>query len=221
MRPFFSVMSISCFHEKLKRVPVLKQRWALPYWQYLKRKHIFDCCISMALCFGCMMTIKLGVDCLPITPTPTIGGRCHKYQLCRHKSFVKTNTFVATKHILCHDKIMLVVKTLCLLWQKFCRERKKSLSWQTRLLREACLCCDKRRVLSRQTHVCRNKSKLVVTKLLWRQKWYLWQLQPMKSSCLIPILPPVKLKGQHQYTFYVGIWRELTLPAYPLEDIST
>ena len=64
-----------------------------------------------------------------------IGGSCHKYNFCYHKSFVATNTsFVTTK--------------ACLSWQNFCRDMF---------------------ILLRQTRVCRDKSMLVITKLLLQQ----------------------------------------------------
>ena len=42
--------------------------------------------------------------------TPIIGGSCYKYHFCRDKSFVSTNRFVATKHVFCHDKSMLLLR---------------------------------------------------------------------------------------------------------------
>ena len=40
-------------------------------------------------------------------------------------------------------------------------------------------CHDRRCVLSQQTHVCYDKHEFVTTKVLLRQRWYLWQLPPM------------------------------------------
>ena len=96
--------------------------------------------------------------------TIIIGGSCHKYNFCRDKTFVATNTcikhvFVATKHVCYHDK-------------------------RVRLSRHNNFCCDKiifvatkyfcrdkyvfvaTKVLLRQEYFCRHKSKLVTTKLL-------------------------------------------------------
>ena len=40
-------------------------------------------------------------------------------------------------------------------------------------------CHDRRCVLSQQTHVCYDKHEFVTTKVLLRQRWYLWRLPPM------------------------------------------
>ena len=72
-----------------------------------------------------------------------------------------------TTHIFCYDKRTLVMTTflskLCLSQQKFCCD--EHLLWQ------AYFCCNKRCVLRWQTHVCHDKSMLVVTKLLLQQNY--------------------------------------------------
>ena len=203
MRPFFSGMSISRFHEKLKE-SLCYSTGGLCHTENIWRESTF---LTAVFKWRCVLVAWWQSSWEWIVylwpPTPIIGGICHKYYFCRHKFFVKTNV------CLLWQNTSFVMTKVCLPWQNFCCNKHMY------------FCCDKRHVLSWQTHVCHDKSKLVVTKLFWWQKWYLWQFPPMINPCLIPILPPVKLKGQHQYTFYVGIWCELTLPTYLLEDIST
>ena len=133
-----------------------------------------------------------------------IGRSCHKYNFCHDKSFVMTNTclswqntaFVVTKVCLlwqknCHKSSVTTSLLLCLTWQNTSfATTKVCLSGQnfwydiffvsTKVLsRQASFCCYKRRVLSQQTHICRNKHMFVTTKVLSPQQWYLWQLPPM------------------------------------------
>ena len=72
-----------------------------------------------------------------------------------------------TKHVLCCNKSMLVTTTflskLCLSQQNFCCDKH--------LLRQAYFSCNKRCVLWWQTHVCHDRSILVVTKLLSQQNY--------------------------------------------------
>ena len=84
----------------------------------------------------------------PNTDTIIIGGSCHEYHFCRGK-----HVFVATKHVFCHDKSMLVAITF-FSTKYICRD--KYLSRQTLLSRQAYFCRDKRRV-AKVTHVCRDE----------------------------------------------------------------
>ena len=79
---------------------------------------------------------QLGVK--PVQPTSLtniIGGSHHKYHFCHDKSFVATK--------------------LCLSWQEFCNKEKYFVATNTW---QAYFCRDKRRVLSWQTHVGRDKT---------------------------------------------------------------
>ena len=111
---------------------------------------------------------------------------CHEKIVCGDKTFVATNTFVATSfvttsifyfmtkdmfcydkyNVCCHKSILVVTKVLsqhnyvchgkCLSWQV--------LSWQN------------------MTKIfCHDKRNFFTTKLLSQQKWYLWQLPPVTS----------------------------------------
>ena len=137
---------------------------------------------------------------------------CHdKYlsqqNVCRDKNVRCDKSFVAISVLLSRQKT-------CLSWQTrvcqdknytcgssrqwyFCRDKGCVLSRQTRachdkskfvvtkfLSRQNCVCHDfflplTKMCLSRQTYICRDK-----TRLLSRQKWYLWQLLPMIVSLL-------------------------------------
>ena len=106
-----------------------------------------------------------------------IGESCHKYHFCR-------DVFVATKHVFCRDKSVLVAKKLCLLRQhifvasgplsrqNICRNKHNFVATSMFLSRQktcfvvtnACLsqqtrvCRDTHMFLSRQNYVCRSKN---------------------------------------------------------------
>ena len=90
--------------------------------------------------------------------------------------FGATKTCLSRQKWACRDKSFVVTK-LCLLLQIFVVT--KLLSWQKDA--KAYFCHDKRCVLSRPKHVCHDKSKLVVTKVLsWQNyvccyKYLSWQ----------------------------------------------
>ena len=65
------------------------------------------------------------------------------------------HVFVMTKHVFCHDKSMLVVPKI--------------------------ICCDKHNFVATSIFLLWQKTcpVFVATKLLSRQKWYLWQLPPV------------------------------------------
>ena len=79
-----------------------------------------------------------------------IGGSCHKYNFCCEKSFVATNisSFVVTKVCLLRPNVYFVVK---IVMTNVCRDKRF-------VMTKALFCHEK--------HVCRDRSKLVTTKLL-------------------------------------------------------
>ena len=87
-----------------------------------------------------------------------IGGSCNKYHFCRDK-----HTFVASKHVFCLDKSMLVATNS--------------------------FCPDKYTFVATKDVFCRDKHMFVATKHLSRQNLYLWQLRPMiRDSYCTPSL---------------------------------
>ena len=72
--------------------------------------------------------------------------------LWQNMSFVMTKVCLLQQNI-CHDKH----RTACLSRQKFCRNKHNFVTTKV-LSRQAYLSHDKRRVLSRQTHVYRNNT---------------------------------------------------------------
>ena len=119
--------------------------------------------------------------CHAVPPKPITGGTCPKYYFCHCATKVLSRQ---TKTCACRDKTC-----VCCAQAKFCHNKHfvttkwcflqqifvttKLLSWS------AYFCREKRCVLSRQTRVCCDKHVSVVTKLLPRQKWCLWQPLPM------------------------------------------
>ena len=112
-----------------------------------------------------------------------IGGSCHKYNVCRDKSFVATNkhVLVATNHVFCRDKSMLAATKLlshhnyichdkiCLSRQIFSREHVfVATSIQNCVCRDKYLsqerCCRDKIFLSRQKtcfvliNTCRDRN---------------------------------------------------------------
>ena len=88
-----------------------------------------------------------------------IGRSCHKYHFCCEK-----NMFVVTKHVFCHDKNMFVATNIC--WTSLLLSQQNT----SFVVTKACLL---------RQNFCPDKHNFVMTKLLSRQKWYLWQLLPM------------------------------------------
>ena len=77
----------------------------------------------------------------------------------------------------CRDKGMLVATKVCLSRQKYaCRDK-------TFLVAKVCLSRQqfcRKKIMFVATNVCRSKHVFVATKVLLRQKFYLWQLPPMR-----------------------------------------
>ena len=107
------------------------------------------------------------------------GGRCHKYHFVATKS--DKHVFVATKHVFCHDRNMLVTTKYfyCdkyLLKQKYvfvARKlykyhscRNKNVFVATNVILLTYFCRDKTRILSRQTRVFRNKTFVAAEMIL-------------------------------------------------------
>ena len=92
--------------------------------------------------------------CVCRKKTPLLSR--HKYA-CRDKSFVAKKLYWSRKNI-CLAKSIL-------------------------LLRQTRVCRDKTRLLSRPKYACRDKTFVfVATKLLSRQKFYLWHFPPLRSN---------------------------------------
>ena len=82
--------------------------------------------------------------------------------------------------LVCHDK-----QTSILLLRQ--THDKQNFVATKVLSRQAYSCHNERRVLSGQTHVCRDKHVFVTTRLLSQQKLYSWQLPPMIVNVPDPI----------------------------------
>ena len=110
-----------------------------------------------------------------------IGGSCHKYNVCRDKSFVATNkhVLVATNHVFCRDKSMLAATKLlshhnyichdkiCLSRQIFSREHvfvATNILWSRQ---KTCFVATKH--LFVPTKLCLSRQIFVATKVLSRQ----------------------------------------------------
>ena len=117
----------------------------------------------------------------------------------QNTSFVATKVYLLRQNF-CHDKIMFVT-TKYFLTTNICHDKHMFVMMKV-LLWQAYFCQDKRCVLSWQTCVFHNKSKLVMTNLLlsWQnmcfvmtnmclclsqQKRYLWQLLPMIAYIIL------------------------------------
>ena len=114
----------------------------------------------------------------PNTDTIIIGGSCHEYHFCRGK-----HVFVATKHVFCHDKSMLVAITF-FSTKYICRD--KYLSRQTLLSRQAYFCRDKRRV-AKVTHVCRDRKVYFSLLVSTREKFSI-SLEGPSRVCLLLVV---------------------------------
>ena len=89
-----------------------------------------------------------------------IGGSCYKYQFCRDKSFVTTNTCLSPQTRVYRDKTRLLSQ------QKYdCRDKIMFVA--------------KKYFCFVATNICHDKHVFVATKVLSRQKLYLWQLAPV------------------------------------------
>ena len=79
---------------------------------------------------------------------------------------------------------VIFVVTKALSWQNFCCDKLTFAATNT------CLLWQNTRLLSWQKYAChdrtvRDKHMFVMTKVLWQQKWYLWQLLPMIEHRLL------------------------------------
>ena len=88
------------------------------------------------------------------------------------------------KHYFCGDKSFVTTTTCCRKYH-FCRD-KSFVTTNT--------CCHK-------YHFCRDKHVFVATKLLSRQKWYLWQLPPviLHVVSLKPSFVPRRRQSEFQW----------------------
>ena len=107
------------------------------------------------------------------------------------------HVFVATKHIFCHDKSMLLhtfVATKVLSLQIFVATniiltRQAHLSWQTRF------CRDKTHLLSQQKYACRDKKKLSrQTQILVATKVWSWQKYSVATKLRLSVATKVLLR---------------------------
>ena len=94
-----------------------------------------------------------------------IGGNCHKYNFCRDKSFVRTNTCLSRQNM------YFVPTKLCLLQQNICRDKHNFVATSLPLSRQTRVCRNK--YLSRQTYLCRDKSFLSRQAYFCRDKNYI------------------------------------------------
>ena len=107
---------------------------------------LLACCIkSIAVCFLLCLYC-----CICIISS---GWSCHKYHFCCDKSSVVTNMCLVQQKSLSGQTIFVVTN-------------KSFVTTSILLLQQAYFCCDKRHVLSQQTHICHDKIKHVVTKVL-------------------------------------------------------
>ena len=102
--------------------------------------------------------------------------------ICHDKhNVVATILLLSQKHAFCCDKYVFVATKICLSRQNFCHDKHLFvvtniiLSWQN-------ICCDKHIFVMTKDVFCHDKHTSVGTKLLSRQKWYLWQLPPMTGG---------------------------------------
>ena len=105
-----------------------------------------------------------------------------KHVFLSRQKYACDKTFVATK-IFCCDKHNFVATKLLSRQAYFCRDERRVLSRHTRVCGDksmllAYFCRDKTRLLSRQTRACRDKHVFVAAKLLSWQKWYLGSSRP-------------------------------------------
>ena len=98
---------------------------------------------------------------------------CHKYHFCRDK-----HVFIATKHALSLSRQIIFVSTNPFtLSHTFVATKDVFYRDKSKLVRQNCF-------VATSVRLSRQKTCFVVTKCLSRQKWYLWQLPPMKVSKL-------------------------------------
>ena len=113
-----------------------------------------------------------------------IGGSCHKYHFCRGEtSFVATKRLLSRQNYACRDKIIFVATNTCLSRRNvFYRDKIVLAATKLYLSRQTRVCHEKRFVATRILlscilfiayfcRVCRDKSKLVTTKRLSRQRY--------------------------------------------------
>ena len=105
---------------------------------------------------------------------------CHdKIRFVVTKYFFTTKVFVTTN--ICHEQIKVFLRQTY-----YCRNKRRFLSWQTRI------CHDKsklHKIMFVVTNICHIKHVFVMTKVLSRQA-YLWQLSPMLIFWLMMIDAP-------------------------------
>ena len=106
----------------------------------------------------------------PVVMLIVIGESCYKYHFCRDK-----HVFVATKHVFCRNRSMLVVKKLLSQQTYFCHDKTfvatnichdKHFVATKVLLRQAYFCCNKHMFVTTKHNFCHNKSMLVASVVL-------------------------------------------------------
>ena len=149
--------------------------------------------------------INLGAPVLSLVGTATsiifVMTKVLSWQIhvCHDKTFVSTSILLSRQ---CFETKLLLQQTrICL---------GKYSSWKSFvptniiLSQQAYFCRDKRHVLSQQTHVCHNKHMFVATKLLSRQKLYLWQHPPMTLYCTAKSVKPSSCSYPRFHSFHSG-----------------
>ena len=111
-----------------------------------------------------------------------------KVCLLWQKIFFRNNSFFATN--ICHDKHNFVELTF-VMKIRVCHDK-------TRLFIKSNFVVTK--VLSQQAYFCHDKRRVVLTKLLLQQKWYLWQLTPMIEYLVKRLLCCVQGQGHSKHS---------------------
>ena len=102
----------------------------------------------------------------------------------QNMSFVRTKVclpgqnYIFVAHSCRDQKMHFVATNTCLSQQNFRRDKTGLLFWQKYACRDKTTFLSHTLVATKDAF-CRDKHMFVTTKLLSRQKWYLWQLPPM------------------------------------------
>ena len=123
------------------------QKYACRDKTFVATKLCFCVCSDKSYPYFCPIFLSQQKTCFVMTAT------C----FCREKSKLVTTKLLSLQNYVCRDKY--------LLRQKFCCDRNMFFATNV-LSRQAYFCHDKRRVPSRQTRVCRNKTFLSRQKMM-------------------------------------------------------